>query len=142
MSQTFTATKAVTINAAPDRIWEALTTPEQVKQYMFGAEVVSDWVRGGPIVYRGIWDGKPFEDKGIVLDIDEPLLLRTSYYSPLSGKPDTPDNYAVVTYAVSRDGKGSKLTVTHSNIPSAEGLEQSESNWAMTLTAIKRVIEE
>lgn len=142
MTQSFTATKAVTINATPDRIWQALTTPEEVKMYMFGAEVVSDWVKGGPVVYRGIWDGKPFEDKGVVLDVDEPLLLRTSYYSPLSGKPDTPDNYAVVTYAVSRDGKGSKLTVTQTNIPDEAGLAQSESNWGMTLTAIKRLIED
>jgi uncharacterized protein YndB with AHSA1/START domain len=142
MTQSFTATKAVTINAAPDRIWEALTTPEQVRQYMFGAEVVSDWQQGGPIVYRGMWDGKPFEDKGTILAIDEPVLLKTSYYSPLSGKPDTPENYAEVTYLVSRDGKASKLTVTQSNIPTAEGLAQSESNWAMTLVAIKRLIED
>ena len=141
MTQSYVATKAVTIAAAPDRIWEALTTPEQVKQYMFGADVVTDWVKGGPIVYRGVWEGQPFEDKGTVLDIDPPLLLRTSYYSPLSGKPDTPENYSEVTYAVSRDGKASRLTVTQSNIPTEEGAAQSESNWAMTLDAIKAMIE-
>ena len=141
MTQSYVATKAVTIAAAPDRIWEALTTPEQVKQYMFGADVVTDWVKGGPIVYRGVWEGQPFEDKGTVLDIDPPLLLRTSYYSPLSGKPDTPENYSEVTYAVSRDGKASRLTVTQSNIPTEEGAAQSESNWGMTLDAIKAMIE-
>lgn len=141
MTQSFVATKSITINAGPDRIWEALTTPEQVKQYMFGAEVVTDWVKGGPIVYRGVWDGKPFEDKGVVLDIDPPVYLRTSYYSPLSGKPDTPENYAEVTYRVSRQRKASQLTVTQSNIPTAEGQAQSETNWAMTLDAIKAMIE-
>lgn len=141
MAQSFTATKAVTIDATPHRIWEALTTPEQVAKYMFGAQVESEWVKGGPITYRGVWDGKPFEDKGTILDIDEPLLLRTSYYSPLSGKPDTLENYAIVTYAVSRDGKASRLTVTQSNIASAAEQAQMEGNWAMTLDAIKAMIE-
>jgi uncharacterized protein YndB with AHSA1/START domain len=141
MTETFTITKAVTLNASPDRIWEALTTPEQVKQYMYGADVITDWVKGGPIVYRGVWKGEAYEDKGIVLDIDPPVLLKTSYYSPLSGKPDTPENYSEVTYAVSRDGKGSRLTVTQTNLPTKEGASRSESNWGTVFEAIKKVIE-
>ena len=38
-----TATKSIVINAAPQRVWEALTDPAQIKQYMWGAEAVSDW---------------------------------------------------------------------------------------------------
>ncbi|MBI4922318.1 MAG: SRPBCC domain-containing protein [Devosia nanyangense] len=141
MTEGHVATKAVTIDAPPDRIWEALTDPAQVSQYMFGAEIVTDWVRGGPIVFRGVWEGTPFEDKGTILDIDPPVFLRTSYYSPLSGKPDTPENYAIVTYRVSRDGKASRLTVTQSNIAGAEELAQTESNWDTVLATMRAMIE-
>jgi uncharacterized protein YndB with AHSA1/START domain len=140
MTQSLIAKKTVTIAATPDRIWDALTVPEQVAQYMFGAEVVSDWKQGGPVVYRGQWEGQPFEDKGTILDIDAPLLLRMSYHSPMSGKPDTPENRSIITYALSRDGKATRLAVTQS-VTTPEEQAQSEANWGMSLDAMKAMIE-
>ena len=138
---TLTATKSIVINATAQRVWEALTDPVQVKQYMWGSEVVSTWKQGSPLVYRGVWEGKPFEDKGTILEIDPPRLLRTNYFSPLSGKPDVPENYAEVTYALSPQAGGTKLTVTQSNIPNEAGKTQSEGNWGTVLDAVKKLIE-
>ena len=138
---TLTATKSIVINATAQRVWEALTDPAQVKQYMWGSEVVSTWKQGSPLVYRGVWEGKPFEDKGTILEIDPPRLLRTNYFSPLSGKPDAPENYAEVTYALSPQAGGTKLTVTQSNIPNEAGKTQSEGNWGTVLDAVKKLIE-
>ena len=64
------ATAETDISAAPDRVWSALVDPEQIKQYMFGSQVVTDWQPGSPIVWKGVYDGKPYEDKGEVLEID------------------------------------------------------------------------
>jgi len=141
MTQSLTATAAVTINASPDRIWRALTDPTEVKQYLWGTEMVADLRKGGQITYTGVWEGKPYEDKGTVLEIDPPLLLRTTYYSPLSGKPDLPENYSEVTYAVSREGDASRLTVTQGNIENAEGVAKMETNWGGVLESIKKMIE-
>ena len=138
---TLTATKSIVIKATAQRVWEALTDPAQVKQYMWGSEVVSTWKQGSPLVYRGVWEGKPFEDKGTILEIDPPRLLRTNYFSPLSGKPDVPENYAEVTYALSPQAGGTKLTVTQSNIPNEAGKTQSEGNWGTVLDSIKKLIE-
>ena len=138
---TLTATKSIVINATAQRVWEALTDPAQVKQYMWGSEVVSTWKQGSPLIYRGVWEGKPFEDKGTILEIDPPRLLRTNYFSPLSGKPDVPENYAEVTYALSAQAGGTKLTVTQSNIPNEAGKTQSEGNWGTVLDAVKKLIE-
>ncbi|MEO6014211.1 MAG: SRPBCC domain-containing protein [Devosia sp.] len=141
MPQSFTATKSIVIAASAKRVWEALTDPVQVKQYMFGSDVVTDWKQGSPLIYRGIWKGEPFEDKGTILEIDPPRLLRTNYFSPLSGKPDVPENYAEVTYALSVEGGGTKLTVTQSNISEESGKAQSEGNWSMVQDLIKKLIE-
>ena len=62
-----TATKSIVINAPASRVWEALTDPAQVKQVIWGSEVVSDWKQGSPLIYRGVWEGKPFEDKVMAL---------------------------------------------------------------------------
>jgi uncharacterized protein YndB with AHSA1/START domain len=136
-----TATKSIVINAVPQRVWEALTDPAQIKQYMWGAEAVSDWKLGSSLIYRGTWEGKAYEDKGTILEIDPPRLLRTNYYSPLSGKPDTPENYAEVTYKVRAANGGSELTVTQTNLEDEAAKTRSEGNWSTALDAIKKLIE-
>ncbi len=141
MPQSFTATSTISIAAPPARVWQALTDPVQVKQIMFGSEVVSDWKKGSPLIYRGMWEGKPFEDKGTILDIDPPHLLRTNYFSPLSGKADIPENYAEVTYALREDAGATTLTVTQGNIPDEAGKARAEGNWGMVLGSIKTMIE-
>lgn len=138
----FIATKSVTINATPTRIWEAMTQPELVKQWMFGAEVVSDWQKGGSLVYKGIWDGKPFEDKGTILDIEPEKILKTTYYSPLSGLEDRPENYNTVTYELSAEADDhTTLTITQDNNSTQEAADKAEANWGMTLDAIKKLLE-
>ena len=141
MPQNLTATKSIVIKATPARVWEALTDPAQVKQVMWGSEVESDWKQGSPLIYRGVWEGKPFEDKGTILEIDPPRLLRTNYYSPLSGKADVPENYAEVTYALVPEGNGTKITVTQSNIADEKTRDHSESNWGGALETMKKMIE-
>ncbi len=54
---------AIDIKAPLAKVWEALTNPEIISQYMFGAEVTSDWQVGSDIYWRGEWKGKSFEDK-------------------------------------------------------------------------------
>ncbi len=141
MPQNLIATKSIVLKATPRRVWEALTDPVQVKQIMWGADVVSDWKQGGPLIYRGIWEGKPYEDKGTILEIDPPRLLRTTYYSAMSGKPDVSENYAEVTYALSPEGGGTKLTVTQGNVEDEAGKARSEGNWGTAFDAIKTLIE-
>jgi uncharacterized protein YndB with AHSA1/START domain len=141
MPQKLTATKSITMTASRQRVWQALTDPAQVKQYMWGSEVVSDWQQGGPLLYRGVWEGKPFEDKGTILEIEPHRLLRTNYFSPLSGKPDIPENYAEVTYALRPNGDGTTLTVTQGNIPTEAERTRAEGNWAMVLESLKKLIE-
>ena len=136
-----TATKSIVIDAKPQRVWEALTDPAQVKQVMWGSEVESDWKQGSPLIYRGVWEGKPFEDKGTILEIDPPRLLRPNYYSPLSGKADVPENYAEVTYALVPEGNGTKITVTQSNIADEKTRDHSESTWGGALETMKKMIE-
>ena len=50
---------SVMINAPVERVWEALTVPEQIKQWFFGVDTESDWKAGSALVHRGEWKGKP-----------------------------------------------------------------------------------
>jgi uncharacterized protein YndB with AHSA1/START domain len=47
------ARASITINASRAQVWNALVSPEAIKQYMFGADVITDWREGSPIVWKG-----------------------------------------------------------------------------------------
>jgi len=137
MSATFIATTSLELPAPPARVWAALTDPAMVKQYMFGAELSGDWVKGGTVTYRGQWDGAPFEDKGDILEIDPPHLLKLNYCSAMSGQPDTRQ---LITYELQPAGSGTRLTVSQAGNPSREAATAAEGNWAMTLDALKSLL--
>lgn len=66
MDKNLIARAHVTINAARAKVWNALVNPEAIRQYMFGTNVTSDWRQRSPIIWKGEWQGKSYEDKGAV----------------------------------------------------------------------------
>lgn len=75
-----TVTVRKTIDAPASEVWSALITPETIKQYFFGSEVETDWEEGSPITFRGEYEGKHYEDKGEIRDVEErPGELRHGY---------------------------------------------------------------
>ena len=141
MAGKFIASAQIHINAPREKVWEALTTPEIIKKYFFGTNAISDWKAGSPLLFRGEWQGKTYEDKGTILASDKPRLFSYSYWSSMSGIEDKPENYVDVVYRLEESGKGTDLTVTQSNVPSEEMKDHSEQNWKMVLEGLKKVVE-
>lgn len=141
MEKQLVARASITVKASPATVWAALTTPAIIKQYFFGSDIVTDWAVGSPIFYRGVWQGKAYEDKGEILKYAPEKLLVTSHWSPLSGVPDTPDYYHTVSYALSRQGDDTRITLTQDNNASEEEKEHSEQNWKAVLEGLKKIIE-
>jgi uncharacterized protein YndB with AHSA1/START domain len=137
----FIAKASIDIQAPASKVWEALTRPELIKQYLFGTQVVTDWQVGSPITYKGVWQGKPYEDKGKVLQVEPGKLLVSTFWSSLSGDADIPENYKTVRYELSPTGGGTTLTILQDNNASQEEAEHSEQNWKMVLEGIKRLLE-
>jgi uncharacterized protein YndB with AHSA1/START domain len=133
---------SITIEAPIDKVWEALTSPELIKQWFFGVDTMTDWKAGSPIVHRGEYQGKPYEDKGNILQIEPPRLLVHSHWSPVSGLPDTPENYQRVSWELSeRDGE-TELTIREVNLPSEEAKATSAKSWRIVLENLKKLLEE
>ena len=142
MARGFEAVKTVTIVASRDAVWDALTNPEKVKQYMHGTQMSTDWKKGSPIVWRGEWKGRPYEDKGTVLAVEPKKLLRCTHWSPMGGSEDKPENYHTVTYELSGDGGQTTLTLTQDNNATAEEAEKmANDNWGPVLNALKATVE-
>ncbi len=141
MSGKFTAKATTTIHAPVSKVWQALVNPEIIKQYLFNTDVISDWQVGSPILYRGEWQGKPFEDKGKILEIEPEKLLVSTHWSPLSGVPDSAENYHTVTYILLDKGDSTAVTLTQDNNASEEEKEHSEQNWKAVLEGMKKLLE-
>jgi len=141
MKQNFIAKATITISAPASRVWDALTKPDLIKKYLFGTEVTTDWRVGSPITYKGSWEGKTYEDKGKVLQVEPGTLLVSTYWSSMSGLPDVADNYKTVRYELAPQGGGTRLTIIQDNNATHEEAVQSEQNWKMVLEGIKKLIE-
>ena len=79
----FVAKAEIDVAAPVDQVWHALTDPDSIEEYFFGAKVDTDWRPGSPIVWRGQYQRKPFEDKGKILTVEDNRVLRMTHFSPL-----------------------------------------------------------
>ena len=141
MENKLTLRKSFKLNASVSKVWDALTKPELVKQYFFGTEITTDWKKGSPIFYRGVWDGKPYEDKGHILDIEKEKFIRYDYWSSFSGTEDIPANYANISYELSQESGITILTIAQYGIKDQEALNHSEQNWVMVMDGLKKLVE-
>ena len=135
------ATAETVIEASPAEVWKALTDPELIKKYMFGSEVVTDWQPGSPITWKGEYEGKPYEDKGEILEVEQERRLKLTHFSPMSGEEDRPENYHTLVYELEPDGDKTRVQLSQDNNASEEAAEHSKSNWEKMLAGLKEVVE-
>ncbi len=138
---TFIARAEVKIYARPDRVWEALVNPEIIRRYMYGTDTASDWKEGSPITWKGEWEGKHYEDRGVILRLEPERVLHYSHFSPLSGLQDRPENYHTVTIELSGEQEYTRVSLSQDNNLTAEARDHSRKNWEMMLTNLKEVVE-
>jgi len=141
MKESFMATAHISIRASADKVWNALTDPSLIKEYLFGTEATSEWKVGSSITYKGVWQGKPYEDKGTILELEPNRLLKSTYWSGMSGLEDKPENYNIVTYAIAEKDGLTTLIVTQDNNGTKEGADHSASNWGVVLKGLKDLLE-
>jgi uncharacterized protein YndB with AHSA1/START domain len=136
------------IHATPHEVWKALTTPSLLKRYFMGADVESDFKVGSPITFRGNFKGKSYQDKGEIKAATQDKRLEFSHFSPLSGQPDQPENYHLVSIDLSPSEDATRVTLTQSNLqggPKASDAKmraEFEKNWMAVLAGLKKVVEE
>jgi uncharacterized protein YndB with AHSA1/START domain len=130
------------INASPGRVWSALTDPAQIEEYMFGSRVTTDWKQGSPIVWKGEYEGRKYEDRGQILEIEPQRRLKMTHFSPLSGREDAPENYHTLVFELEKAGREkTHLSLSQDNNSSEEEAEHSKANWETMLSGLKKLAE-
>ncbi len=141
MDTKLNASASIKINASRERVWDALVNPAAIKQYYFGTTVISDWRVGSPIVWKGEWQGKSYEDKGVILKNEPGKTIQYSHFSPLAGLPDKPEYYHTVTFELSAGDNQTTVSLTQDNNLTEEDRVHSQQNWVIMLAALKKYLE-
>lgn len=142
-------TNSIHIQATPAQVWDALTNPEQTKQYMFGCETVSDWSIGSELLWKMEHEGKELiAVKGYIVALEPNKYLAYTVIDPNSGMPDLPENYLTVTYTLEPSNGQTLFTVTqgdYTKVTDGERRYQESYNngegWNPILVAIKALVE-
>ncbi len=141
MENNLTLEVSGSINASKAILWHALTDPEQIKKYMFGTDAVSDWKVGSSITFSGVWEGKPYVDKGTILQIEKEKILKYNYWSSFSGTEDLPANYANIIYSLAEKEGQTIFTIFQDGIKTKEAYDHSEQNWKAVINTLKELLE-
>lgn len=139
--QNLIAKASIDINASKEQVWDALVNPEKVSQYMFGSKVKSDFKPNSSISFTGEYNGKPYEEKGTVLNVVEGQELKYKTCNMQSGQQDSEENYHTITIRLSAKGNAVNVTLEQDNNENEKMQEQSSKNWEGALKKMKEIAE-
>ena len=136
--------KTIIINAVPSKVWDALTNPGLMKQWMSETpiDIITDWQVGNQITIGGAWYKTRFENKGTVLQFESERILQYSHLSSLSRLPDKIESYSLIGFKLTPTENQTALTLTLSNFPTEIIYKHLVFYWNVTLEILKKQVEQ
>jgi uncharacterized protein YndB with AHSA1/START domain len=126
------------IRTTPERLWEAITDPETVSKYHFGARIDSDWTAGSRYQMTHTGAPGPLAD-GENLEVDPPRRLVQNQVARWSEDAEA-EGTSRITWEIEPVGDSCRLTVTHDQM--REGAcEELYGGWPMILSGLKTWLE-
>lgn len=127
------------IKSTPQKVWNAITTPEFTRQY-WGKAIVSDWKQGSKWDMVNLDEAGSVNMTGEVMECDPPSQLVISWV-----KPDNRGNKSEtsrVTFKIELDGGMVRLDVIHDQLQPSSAMEQGiTSGWPRVLSGLKTLLE-
>ena len=126
------------IKATPERVWEAITSPEMRAKFTFGAWVESTFANGS--AYAATTPDKSFTIfDGENIEVDPPRKLVQTFNAKW-GEDVRTEGTSRVTWEIEQVQDSCLVTVTHDNM--REGANQQiYGGWPMVLSGLKTLLE-
>jgi uncharacterized protein YndB with AHSA1/START domain/DNA-binding transcriptional ArsR family regulator len=127
------------IKTTPERLWEAITDPEQRARYSFGVRTNSDWTAGSR--YEAVHSGAAVTiAEGENLEVEPPRRLVQSFNALWSDDVKA-EPTSRVTWEIEPIGDDScRLTVTHDQLREGAN-DELYGGWPMILSGLKTLLE-
>lgn len=127
----------VEIATTPERLWQALTDPEDTRRYWYGALNVSDWQVGSR------WESRSPEGdvylEGEIVEIDPPRRLVHTFHV-VDEQEAAADPPSRVEFEITPLGDRCRLTVTHTGRGPAT-MDYTSGGWETILGGLKTLLE-
>jgi uncharacterized protein YndB with AHSA1/START domain len=127
------------VRTTPQKLWQALTTPEMMQQYWFGCRAECDWKIGSPWkLYMA--DGK-LADEGEILESDPPHRLVIKWRN-MHREDLTAEGYSRCTMEIEDAGASVKLTIMHEiDLEPSAFIEGVSNGWPKIISSLKSLLE-
>ncbi|HEX4129091.1 MAG TPA: SRPBCC family protein [Pirellulales bacterium] len=127
------------IRTTPEKLWQALTSPEFTRQWWCATHQDCDWQPGSSWKLM-IPDGR-VGDAGSVIEIDPPRRLVLSWRNEFL--PDLKaEGYSRMAYELEPQGDAVKLTITHEmDRPDSKLIDGVSQGWPPILSSLKSLLE-
>ena len=127
------------IRTTREKLWEALTTPEFMKQYWFGVRAETDWKPGSS--WKLILPDGRVADTGEILEAEPPARLVLKWRNEF--RPELKaEGYTRCTMDIEQDGDIAKLTIVHEcDMANAKVIEAVSGGWPRILSNLKSLLE-
>ena len=142
-STTHTLNMTRTIKASPERVFEAWTTPEQMKQWHApeGVEVVSasvDLRVGGSYhVHMRSPEGQDYNVRGVYREIKPGGRL---VYTWKWEEPEHDVGESVISVSFHAVDGGTRIDVVHDLFPSKEARDDHDEGWGSCLNRLEKLL--
>jgi len=134
--------KSIEINATPSKVWNVLTNPEIIKEYLYDTETITDWKVGSEIIFQGDYSEQKYRDMGVILENSLYELLSYSYWSNFTGLQNKPENYSLITYSLEMlDNMKTKFTWEQKGYVDEQSCANAESGIEALVEKIKEIAE-
>jgi len=126
------------IRTTPERLWEAITDPEQRAKYNFGAAIHSDWTVGSTFEMAAPNAGFVL-GRGENLVVDPPRRLVQTMIASFSPEAEA-EGPSRVTWEIEPIGDSCRLTIVHDQMREGAN-DQLYGGWPMILSGLKTWLE-
>lgn len=127
------------IRSTPEKVFEAITTPEIARRY-WGHENVSDWQPGSQWEHIRANDERTLELVGKVVEVTPPTRLVITWAN--ASQADDPTAYSRVSFDMEAYDTMVRLTVTHDDLEVGSGMAKGVAQgWPAVLSSLKSYLE-
>ncbi len=136
---TSTFVYVIFIRTTPERLWQALTSPEFTRQYWFGVHQQSEWKAGAS--WQLVFSDGRIADTGEIVEMDPPRRLVLRWRNEF--KPELKaEGYSRCTIELEPSRDAVKLTITHEmERPESKFIQAVSGGWPLILSNLKSLLE-
>ena len=127
------------IRATPEKVWSALTDPNQMKEYWFGMHLQTEWKTGAD--WQLLFPDGKVADTGEILELDPPRRMRLKWRNEF--KPELKaEGFALCTIEVEPYGESVRLSIRHTmERADSQFIKSVSGGWPKVLSNLKSLLE-